>query len=196
MKNSLPITVAGVLLSWFLCNAALAQREPTPFYVGASAGRTNAPQYCKDVAGNCDHMSSALKVFGGYQFTRHFGIEIGYTQTGKVSTGGTVSAASTSTRMRATDLVGVGTMNLTESLSAYGKLGGYLPTTETFTATAAGIRHDSNRRGGGTFGVGTALDLSRTIALRAEWQRYLQTGGAPVNTTDVDFFTLGFLYRF
>lgn len=202
MKKNLATAICG-LLSLVLQSSALAQREPLRFYVGGSASSINARQYCEGVTINCDHTASALKIFGGYQITRQIGVEIGYTQTGKLSTNGTVSGVptNTTTKMRAWDFVGVGTLPLTGRVSAYGKLGFYVPTTETSSNSGGTISTSTNTRSNWTVGGGAAADLTGNLVFRAEWQRYSQVGGGtiasgPVKQTDVDFLGVGLLYRF
>jgi len=44
--------------------------------------------------------------------------------------------------------------------------------------------------------VGARYDVTRNVAVRAEWQRYSDMGGGNVGESDVDVMSLGLQYQF
>ena len=68
---------------------------------------------------SCDVKDSgAFKFFGGYQFTRHFALELGYNDLGAVKTSNGDTA-----KLSALELTAVGSWPLANRFAIYGKLG-------------------------------------------------------------------------
>jgi OmpA-OmpF porin, OOP family len=163
---------------------AAAQIGMSSAYVGGSLGQSDAKDACEGVPG-CDEKDTAWKIFGGFQLTPMFAVELGYTDLGEVSAPG-VSAEAT-----AWDLSVLASFPIGESFSLYGRLGGYRAETEG--RVGALTVDDSNT--GLTFGVGAAFALSRNLGLRAEWQRYADVGDDDAES-DVDVLSIGVMWRF
>jgi opacity protein-like surface antigen len=49
---------------------------------------------------------------------------------------------------------------------------------------------------GPLLGAGVGYDLTRNVALRAEWDRYFRVGDASTGRGDIDQYTVGVAYRF
>ena len=62
------------------------------------------------------------------------------------------------------------------------------------TALISGSDKDTNTDL--TFGAGVKFDMTRNVALRAEWQRYKDMGGDDTGESDMDVLSVGVLYRF
>ena len=70
--------------------------QDSGFYAGLSLGQSSMTDACTGLpAGvSCDDKDSAWKIFGGYQFSRNFALELGYANLGEAkASGGGVSAA-------------------------------------------------------------------------------------------------------
>ena len=160
---------------------AAAQMGMSSVYIGGSIGQSEAKDACDGIPG-CDEKDTAWKIFGGFQLTPTFAVELGYTDLGEVSAPG-ISAEAT-----AWDLSVLAGFPIGEAFSIYGRLGGYRAETEASTG-----EDDSNT--GLTFGVGVGFNLSRNLGLRAEWQRYADVGD-DVDESDVDVLSIGVLWRF
>jgi OmpA-OmpF porin, OOP family len=167
------------------------------FYAGGAIGQTKVQDFCDGVSGagvRCEDTDTAWKVIGGYHFNPHFALEVGYINFGEVDAtgpGGTVSIEST-----AFELVGVGVLPLSQGFSLYGKIGLYRAETEGVANTFLVTDRVKETTTDLTFGVGARFDVTRRIALRAEWQRYQDVGGGDIGETDVDVISAGVLVKF
>ena len=79
-------------------------------YVGGNVGLAEVDELGED--------DMSFKILGGYQINRNFGVELGYTDFGKVSV-----APGIDVKGNAIELVGVGTLPLNDKFSLIGKLG-------------------------------------------------------------------------
>ncbi len=183
-----------------ICTLAVAfpvAAQDSGFYAGGHIGQATAKDSCDNVAGpgvSCDDEDTAWKILGGYQLNRNLGIEVGYTDLGEVSASGPGGTASV--EAKALELVGVGSLPLGERFSVYGKAGVYRGETDATASTALLTGSFSETNNDLTFGVGARYDLTRNIALRAEWQRYADVGGGDIGESDVDVLSVGALFRF
>ena len=171
MKRIVPALFA--LATAAFAPAAAAQYnlgEDPGFYAGASLGINGEDE-------------TAWRLLAGYQANRNFALELGYHELGKHNIAGFPLDSS------AVEVLGVGRLPLNQQAAVYAKIGGY--------------RSDS--KGGGaderqvdvTFGVGLEYALSYNLAARGEWQRYRAMGGGAIGqTSDLDVYSLGVIYRF
>jgi len=165
------------------------------WYIGAGGGSTKFRSACNGFAGpgSCDDNGVYWKVFGGYQFSSYFGFEIGYVDFGKAELQTTgVSDTFEATGFEANLVV---TVPFTEAFALYGKFGIYRwdvdrVVTGTGAFTADGSGSDM------TYGLGARYNLTNSIALRAEWQRYFSMGDAFTGGYDVDAYLLGIAIKF
>jgi OmpA-OmpF porin, OOP family len=177
--------IAAIAFAVVLFSApAAAQMGMSSVYVGGSLGQSEAKDVCEGIPG-CDEKDTAWRLFGGFQLTPMFAIEVGYTDLGEVSAPG-ISAEST-----ALDLSVIAAFPIGESFSIYGRLGGYRAETEA----RAGILTADDSNTGLTFGIGAGFNLSRNLGLRAEWQRYADVGDDD-DESDIDVLSIGVLWRF
>jgi len=144
--------------------------EDPGFYAGGSVGINGDDE-------------TAWRLLAGYQANRHFALELGYHELGKHNIAGFPLDST------AVEVLGVGRFPLNEQAAVYAKLGGYR----------------SNSKGGGanerqvdiTFGIGLEYALSYNLAARGEWQRYRAMGGGAIGqTSDLDVYSIGAVYRF
>jgi OOP family OmpA-OmpF porin len=188
---------------------ALAQAPLTGFYVGASGGLAEARSSCSTnwlpagtTIGGCEEKDFGWKVYGGYQFTPHWGAEVGYLDFGKqkwgVAIGGAVQATAEA-EAKAWTLVGTGTLPLipgsgwsSPAFSIFGKIGLYRSDTDV---RAGGISANG-RSTDWTWGVGAKWDFTRNVSMRIEWERLNNTGNNTIGTTDLEMLSIGAMFRF
>jgi OOP family OmpA-OmpF porin len=190
----------GLLLAVAVATPVVAQE--TRWYVGAGVGEAKFKSVCDSVPVSCRDHDTAWKLFGGYQFNRNFGAELGYADMGKAKANGIVSgvAVDVNSAVTAWDLVGVGTWPFGQGFGLYGKVGLYRAETKTsgsgalagFTTAASSKHANSNL----TFGLGGRYDFTKVIGARAEWQRYRNVGGGSTAKDDIDVFSVGLLFNF
>ena len=151
---------------------------------------------CDELGGSgitCDDSDTGFRILGGYQLNRSFALELAYTDLGEVSAsggGGTASAEASAFE------VVVGTLPLAERFSLYGKAGVYRGEVDARidTVLVSGSASESNTDL--TFGAGVRFDFSPRAALRVEWQRYPDMGGDETGEDDIDFLSVGVIFRF
>ena len=200
MTHRFAALAAAALLA---ASALPAWSQDSGAYVGASIGQSRVKGFCDDSGGfSCDDKDTAWKVFGGYQFNRHFGVEVGYTDLGEVGISGVLSGVSVRGDIGVTafDLMAVGAIPVMDRLSVYGKLGIYRAETERkITGTLGTVTvtdTDKETNTDLTFAFGAKFDITRNFGVRVEWQRYLDVGGGDIGEDDVDVLSVGLLFRF
>lgn len=174
--------------------AALAQAPAAPgWYAGGSLGQSEAKDTdCSPPLTSCDDKDTAWKIFGGYQINRNFAVELGYTNLGEFSASG--PGVNASIESKAWEVMGVGSFPVADRFSLYGKLGFYRAESEA-TSNIPGVSADESNTGL-AFGIGAQYDFTRSVAVRAEWQRYSDVGGGNIGETDLDVLSIGALVRF
>ncbi len=211
MKKTVLCAVLGAALA--PCGSAFAQDSTKGFYAGLSIGQSKFKGACDSKAGvtlsNCKDSDTAWKIFGGYQFTPNLAVELGYNDFGRISSdavvtmGGSTFAGNARIEATAFEATGVGTLPLGHQFSLYGKLGVYYAetkssanVTQTTPPFASGSSSASDNNTNLTFGFGARYDVTKNIALRAEWQRFSKVGSDSTGKGDIDVLGIGALYRF
>ncbi len=193
---------------------SVAVADDSGWYVGANVGQSRAkidderivsslaargfPAYLLDI----DHIERGYKLFGGYQFNRHFALESGYFDLGKFGfTAMTVPAGTLSgdIKIKGLNFDAVGFVPFADKWSAFARVGlAYAEAKDTFTGTGAVNvleSRRSKRAANYKFGLGMQYDITESVALRAEGERY-RIDDAVNNKGDVDLASLGVVFRF
>ena len=182
----------GVALS--LAAAAPALAADNGFYVGGSAGTTKWNIGPSDIltTGSIDNNDTAYKIFGGYDFTKNWGVELGYADLGKYEFNGTYGGVSVrgDVKITAYTLVGVGTFPITDELAVFGKLGMY-----SWDAKASASSGSINGSATGTgsnalYGLGMKFNFNDHLSMRGEYERFHDTDNP------IDVFSVGVAYKF
>jgi len=149
-------------------------------YVGGSIG--NSKYKGDDIGGvSTDRSSTGGKLYGGYSFSPNIGLELGYADLGKFS-----SSAGTA-KGSGVFLDGVGTIPITQSLSALGRVG-------VFNGKLDTSLNGNDRGTSYKYGAGLQYDFNKQAGVRAEWERYrFKAFGTNTNT---DLLSVGLNYKF
>lgn len=172
------------------------------FYLGAGTGQSSTDITCDlDISCNAKDTDTALKIFAGYQFNPNFGIEGGYYDLGKFSIDGNDSlfgVTRLAIEVSGLTLAAVGTIPLGERFRIFGKAGLFV--------WDADVSVESSTFGNGSLGedgtdpligVGASFDLVRNLALRVEWERFLNIGDeSSIGESDVDLISASLVLRF
>jgi OOP family OmpA-OmpF porin len=150
-----------------------------------------------------DDRDTAYKIFGGYQMNKNFALEAGYFNLGKFGYTATTTPLGTldgTIKLQGLNLDLVGLWPFTEKFAAFGRLGAnYAQTQDSFAATGAvGVPTNANPSEKATnykAGFGLQYDFSRSLAMRAEAERYRINDGVG-NKGDISLISLGLVYRF
>jgi opacity protein-like surface antigen len=154
----------------------LCAAQDIGFYVGGALGQAKLKDWCSGGSGlvACDDKDTAWKILAGYQFHRNFAAEVQYMDLGTVSaTGnfppfGTVGVSADNTSWSASLL---GILPLGSAFSLFGKLGIERIDQKSSVGFAGAAGSDKGSDSGVLFGVGAKLALTRSLRLRAEWER-------------------------
>ncbi len=205
------LSLAG--LGSLLAAPAFAQEGGHP-YVGLSVGQSRAeidePRIRASLLASGltttsmlrDESDTGFKLFGGYQFNRHIAVEGGYFNLGKFGFNATTVPAGTlagQIKLQGVNLDLVGTLPLTERLSALGRVGAhYASARDTFTGSGAVNVLDANpsERGAGLkLGAGLQYQFGQSLWVRAEAERYRVRDGVG-NRGDVNLYSVSLVFPF
>ena len=203
-------------LAAFSATPVLAQAPASGWYGGASVGRSATTidddriasgllgQGLGAVSIDDRDRGTGYRLFGGYQFTPHIGVEGGYFDLGKTGYTATTVPAGTlggDMRLKGLNLDLVGTLPLTGKLSALGRIGvASIRASDSFSATGAvtmpyANANPSQRSTNLKAGLGLMYDITDSLAVRAEAERY-RLKDAVGNRGHADLFSVGLIYRF
>ncbi len=159
-------------------------------YVGAGITST------KQAAGDGDYKASG-KIFGGVELDKVWGVEAGYTdfRSTDYTVGSGALAQRWNTKGHALYVAGKGNMALNEQFSLFGKLGVASVKTEAklYGSGVPVISSTSDTETGAYAALGVQYNLSKQVALTAEYERYGKSrniGAKP------DAFTVAARYTF
>lgn len=190
--------IAALIALGFASMPAFSQSQDAGWILGAAGGTSKYRDGCPGVlapGSTCDDKDIAWKVFGGYQFNSYFGFEFGYADLGEVKQSATgVGTATFETT--GIEMVLVATLPINQQFGLFAKWGLFSwQLDRTITGTGAGTTEASGKEL--TYGFGVKYNFTRSIALRLEWQRYMDVGD--VSTTgisDVDVGLFGIAFKF
>jgi OOP family OmpA-OmpF porin len=156
-------------------------------YMGISAGESKFRTECSSLF-DCDRKDTGWKVYAGGRMNEIIGIEVGYTDFGRIrALGGETDAWAVPITVTAGIPIG-------ERFSVFGKAGGLYGRTDV--DAGPGTLFDTGHKSGWgwTYGVGAGFNITPTLQLRADWDRYKLDfiGGR----RDVDMATAGLALRF
>lgn len=169
---------------------ALAQDRGHP-YVGLSVGQARAHLDEEAIASGLvgsgfavtsitsDRRDTAYRLFGGYQFNPWLAMELGYFDLGKFGFNALTSPAGSladELRVRGIGLDLVGTLPLTERLSALARVGSQFSRTTSTMAGSGGVligEQSTKQRGTNVkLGAGLQYAFDPSFVVRAEGERY------------------------
>lgn len=205
------------------------------WYLGAGYGQSEASVDTAKISSNligsgytsasttADETDTGWKLFGGYQFTRNWGVEFAYMDSGKVTVNSRATAAGatdvyrTEATSKGWSIAGVGTVMVSDTFGVFGKLGAFrwnldtkcsLVTNATGTGTCAGTTGPSagpaNRSASGTdltYGIGLKYNLTKQASLRVEWEQFKDvgnastTGSSGTGQADASLISIGIQYK-
>lgn len=205
------ISLAG--LGSFIAASSFAQAD-SYYYGGLSVGQSRAKIDEERITAGLlgsglssatmmrDERSTGYRLFGGYQFNRYFGIEGGYFNLGDF--GFTSTTVPTGTlqgqiKLQGVNLDLVGTLPLTEKLSAIARIGAqYANAKDNFSGTGAVAvlnpnpsQHATNYK----VGLGLQYAFSPSFLVRAEGERY-RINDAVGNHGDVNLYSVSLVFPF
>jgi len=212
-----PSITSGTLVMAAVCAAIaspFAAADDSGWYVGVNAGLAKAKIDDARIATSLqaagftgiaikdDNDHFGYKVYAGYDFNRFFALEGGYFDPGRFGYLATTTPAGSlrgNMRLNGVDLDALGFLPFTDRFSAFGRIGvDYARTRDSFAASGAvtaPTADDSEHAANYKFGVGLQYRFTRTLAMRAEAERFRISD--PVGPrADIDLYSVGLVYRF
>lgn len=211
-KHMLRVLGAAAIAS--LSGASALAQEGGYYYGGLSVGQSRAridderitagliAAGMQTTSMSLDERGTAFKLFGGYQFNRYFALEGGYFDLGKFGYTSTTSPAGTlngQIKLRGFNLDLVGTLPITDRLSAIGRVGAQVAkASDTFSGTGAvqvlgpdPHKRDTNYK----VGLGLQYEITPSFLIRGEAERY-RINDAVGNRGDVNMFSVTLVMPF
>ncbi|MGO1540161.1 MAG: outer membrane beta-barrel protein [Luteimonas sp.] len=140
--------------------AFAAQSAEQGFYAGVGAGQSYVDKR------GYDDDDTAFSAFGGYQFNRYFGLEVGYADFGKLESRGDGERLDAS----AAYFTAVGTLPFTDRFSGYARAGIQRWDLDRALPALTGSNDDSGNDP--LYGVGLQYRFNDHVALRGEYTRF------------------------
>ena len=184
------------------CFALPAIADEPGFYTGISNGvavlanaggqSLNTVPGAKLLTHDTDRLT-ATTLYGGYRFSRGFALEAARTSFGSgVNTDDPVLYATPAEQMSAWSLAGVGSLELSQSLTFFAKLGVNFAPNATYSSFAV----DTASRPGRVYGFGVSYRVSGHLELRAQSERYTGLGQTENGELEANALTFGARVRF
>lgn len=208
--------VSTLALAGIFAAAGVQAMDFSDMYVGVNVGRStvaipdNTATFTVTPATQSLSKSSSdtsYKVYGGAQVLDFLAVEAGYANLGSFSaTRTTTGPAMTNTASGKTQGIyadGVGSYAINSTFSLLARLGyGYYWTSvensvtgTTFPGGATSVNGKSVAQGF-QYGLGAQFNMSKQIALRAEWDRKPSSYVISDQKVSIDSVSLGLLYKF
>ena len=208
------LSLAGIGTLMTLSAAPAAAQEGGYYYGGLSLGKSQAKIDEERITARLlasgltttgmskDERDTAFKLFGGYQFNRNLAVEAGYFNLGKFGFTSTTTPAGTlngQIKLQGFNLDLVGTLPLTENLSAIGRVGAQRASArDSFSGTGAVTVLNANPHKSEVnykFGAGLQYAFSPSLLMRAEAERY-RINDAVGNHGGVNLFSVSLVIPF
>lgn len=160
-------------------------------YIGASAGESKFRSECGRTLTQfeCDRKDTGWKVYAGGKMSEILGLEVGYTDFGRIRVlGGETKAWALPITLTAGVPIG-------DRFNIFAKGGGLYARTDVRVDVRDSLSERGERNGWGwTYGAGATFSITPQIQVRADWDRHRLdfVGGR----RDVDMLSAGLQFRF
>ena len=149
-----------------------------------------------------DESDTSYKLFGGYQFNRHFGLEAGYFNLGKFSFAANTTPAGTLTgqiKLQGLNLDLVGALPLGERWSLIGRVGAQAAQAKDQFVGSGNVAvlnpNPSKNEVNVKYGAGIQYEVNRSFLVRAEAERY-RVNDAVGNHGGVNVYSVSLVFPF
>lgn len=150
-----------------------------------------------------DDSDTGYKLQLGYQFNQNWAVEGGYVDLGefKYHASYTGGAANAKAKADGWNIDVVGILPINDQFSVFGKLG-FIDAKVKIDASATGPGGSASGSADdtcwkGTWGVGATYNFSKTIGIRAEWERFDKLGDkGSTGESNVNLLSVGLSFKF
>ena len=186
MKQTLLLAALGLALS----APVVAYADGS--YIGVNAGHTDQKVFAEGINGTAKDTSTGYKLYGGYDFSKNFGVEGGYMDSGNgkavFSNGFFVAGKTTSLYVAAT-----GTVPLSDQFSLFAKAG--VASNRAKLHNSGGVYFDQ-RTTSPVLGIGAAYTVNKNIALVIEYEDFGKTVKIDNDYLKTNLLAIGARYKF
>jgi len=165
-------------------------------YLGGSIGQSEIDEQIATgliTGGSVDGTDSAFKIFGGYMFNRHFGLEAAYVDLGEASYSGNFGGFPVTggrVKVSGVNISALGALPIGEQFSLFGKIGLFMWDAEA-SDTTGGAPFSAQQDGTDlSFGIGFGYQFTRNLGVRAEWEMFT------TEDAESSLISVGLLWRF
>ena len=142
---------------------------------------------------------TGVKLKLGYKYSRYFSVESEFVDFS--TNAGTVfaSPANLSSAFRQTGfgVDTIATLPVWRQFSFYGRLGAYSGARDPFSSNSVSLLGGDTSRGTRLrYGLGMRYDLTKSLGIRAEMERYSPLGSTVAGEPEADLFSVGLMWRF
>jgi opacity protein-like surface antigen len=185
----IPLATVGLLAS----GLASAQEWVNPWdgkfwgYIGANAGQSKFKGSCSTFF-DCDRKDSAWNLHLGGNFNHLIGVELGYTDFGRMRTfGGDTEAQALDVSLTLGAPIG-------PHFAVFAKGGAAYSDTDVSASPASFVSTGSKKDWGTKWGAGATWAFSRNLQARVDWDRYKLEFAS--GDRDIDLLSAGLQFRF
>lgn len=182
--------IVSALISAALAAPLAAQAEN--FYVGGDIGRAEQ----KLEVGSFSHKenTTGYQLVGGVEYTKNFGLEVGYADLREVSISG--NGARLSSKPQVFYVAGTATLPIDEQFSVFGKAG-IATAHNKISASMSGFSDSgTDNETTGVIGVGAAFHLNKNVSFVAEYEYFGKVAKDGDASLKADLLSFGVRYKF
>ena len=176
--------------------ALAASHASAQAYLGGSIGQSDIDDQIATgliTGGSVDGTDSAFKIFGGYMFNRHFGLEAAYVDLGEATYSGNflgLPVTGGRVELSGVNISALGALPIGERFSLFGKIGLFMWDAEA-SDTTGGVPFSAQQDGTDlSFGIGLGYQFTRNLGVRAEWEMFT------TEDAESSLISVGLLWRF
>ncbi len=163
-------------------------------FAGASVGQASFDISCPTGL-SCDEKDTAYKIYGGLEVNEYISMEVGYVNLGEAEVTDTTSSTASAHGMMM-QIVGTYALNPSVTLIARG---GMNVLNYEIDGPLAGTpnNNEGDTDVAWSLGLGAQYNLTKSMGLRMEWERYFKVGDADTTgESDIDLITAGIVFKF
>ena len=196
MNNlSIYISISLIITSFAFANNLNAATYP---YIGFSIGQASIEEACESSGisvVSCEDSDTSFKVYGGAKLHRNFAFELAYVDMGESVVKDNVDTLVIEATGLNASVFGI--IPASRNIDLFGKVGLMYWEAEKSSSGTSNGTIASSEGADITFGFGANVGVSRTFALRAEFEKFRKVGGEmTTGESAVTVLTLGVAWYF
>ena len=196
MNNlSIYISISLIITSFAFANNLNAATYP---YIGFSIGQASIEEACESSGisvVSCEDSDTSFKVYGGAKLHRNFAFELAYVYMGESVVKDNVDTLVIEATGLNASVFGI--IPASRNIDLFGKVGLMYWEAEKSSSGTSNGTIASSEGADITFGFGANVGVSRTFALRAEFEKFRKVGGEmTTGESAVTVLTLGVAWYF